>query len=166
MRERPENEFTKGRGCHAGVCQQGAGGTEWGRAGPHQPVPSLGNRHSAVSFCPVIRAGFFFAYPGHVCLPNRSPCSVRPQADQSNWSCRPKPATQPFWTARLVGRDSVNRLLQATGHCRTVADGRPALSRDNPQHCPRGRRPPPSCLWAADTKAAADGEQEPRRFSR
>ena len=58
MRDRPENEFMQGRGCHAGVCQQGAGGTEWRRAGPHQPVPSLGNRLSAVSFCPVFVPGF------------------------------------------------------------------------------------------------------------
>jgi hypothetical protein len=61
---------------------------------PSSASPLPGKPPQCGFFLPGIRAGFFFAYPGHVCLPNRSPRSVRPQSDQLNWSCRPVAAAQ------------------------------------------------------------------------
>lgn len=58
-------------------------------------------------FLPGLRAGFFFAFPGHVRLPNRPTRSVRPQFDPFNWSCRPgadiwpsveKPSSRLHWS--------------------------------------------------------------------
>lgn len=89
MHDRSAKEFKRGRGCHSGICHQGLGWHRMAMGWPSSASPLPGKPPQCGFFLPGLRAGFFFAYPGHVCSPNRSPRSVRPQFGQSNWSCRP-----------------------------------------------------------------------------